>query len=142
MFVYRGYSNRKLLKSESSSSSSSSGSSSSRSMKEAVVYREAAIACILRGGVGIRDEKVECITSSSSSISSSGSSSSSSSSSSNCDELQVLLIKRATRQGDPWSGDLALPGGKVENNETSLQAAIRETKVCICVFVYGPAIYY
>ncbi|KAM3140021.1 hypothetical protein pb186bvf_007821 [Paramecium bursaria] len=40
---------------------------------------------------------------------------------------QVLLIKRKVNPLDLHSGQLAFPGGKVENNETTLQAAIRET---------------
>jgi hypothetical protein len=40
---------------------------------------------------------------------------------------QLLMIKRASREGDPWSGDLALPGGHVEDNEDDIQAACRET---------------
>ena len=42
-------------------------------------------------------------------------------------ELTCVLIKRATRTGDFWSGDIALPGGKAENSETSLECARRET---------------
>lgn len=41
--------------------------------------------------------------------------------------LRVCLIKRASRVGDYWSGDVALPGGKAEAGESSLQCAIRET---------------
>lgn len=43
------------------------------------------------------------------------------------DTLEVLLIKRATRRGDPWSGDVAFPGGHVETGETDVEAAVRET---------------
>jgi 8-oxo-dGTP pyrophosphatase MutT (NUDIX family) len=28
------------------------------------------------------------------------------------EELDLLLIRRATREGDPWSGHMALPGGR------------------------------
>ena len=41
--------------------------------------------------------------------------------------LSVCLIKRAKRDGDYWSGDVALPGGKAERGETSLLCAMRET---------------
>ncbi len=42
--------------------------------------------------------------------------------------LETLFIKRATRDGDPWSGQIALPGGRREANEPSLrETAIRET---------------
>lgn len=41
---------------------------------------------------------------------------------------ELLLIRRAVSERDPWSGDVALPGGKVEAGETDLEAAIRECK--------------
>lgn len=41
---------------------------------------------------------------------------------------EVLLIERARRQGDPWSGHMAFPGGRVSPHDTSPQAAAeRET---------------
>lgn len=41
---------------------------------------------------------------------------------------EVLLIKRAEAPDDPWSGHLALPGGRVEREDATLvEAAIRET---------------
>jgi 8-oxo-dGTP pyrophosphatase MutT (NUDIX family) len=42
-------------------------------------------------------------------------------------DLDVLLVQRTTREGDPWSGHLALPGGRLEPDETPLDAAVRET---------------
>lgn len=40
----------------------------------------------------------------------------------------VLLIRRAERSGDPWSGHIGLPGGRAERGDTDLAAtAIRET---------------
>jgi 8-oxo-dGTP pyrophosphatase MutT (NUDIX family) len=43
-------------------------------------------------------------------------------------ELEVLLIRRAESEGDPWSGHMALPGGRRDDSDTDLQAtAIRET---------------
>lgn len=42
--------------------------------------------------------------------------------------LEVLFIERASDAGDPWSGDLAFPGGKVEEGEEPRQTAERETK--------------
>lgn len=41
----------------------------------------------------------------------------------------VLLIKRTERQGDPWSGQMAFPGGhKAENDQTFLETAVREAR--------------
>lgn len=41
----------------------------------------------------------------------------------------VLVIERAERIGDPWSGHLAFPGGRVEPDDESLLAtATRETR--------------
>jgi 8-oxo-dGTP pyrophosphatase MutT (NUDIX family) len=40
----------------------------------------------------------------------------------------VLLIRRAERAGDPWSGHMALPGGRRESEDADLvETAIRET---------------
>lgn len=42
--------------------------------------------------------------------------------------LEVLLIERAERSGDPWSGHMALPGGHLEPADADLGAtAERET---------------
>jgi 8-oxo-dGTP pyrophosphatase MutT (NUDIX family) len=44
------------------------------------------------------------------------------------DDLEVLLIKRAPRVGDPWSGHMALPGGRQDRHDASpLVTATRET---------------
>ena len=41
----------------------------------------------------------------------------------------VLLIKRADRVGDPWSGQVAFPGGKAQDGDGTLkETAIRETR--------------
>ena len=40
----------------------------------------------------------------------------------------VLLIKRAERSGDPWSGQIAFPGGKMQSGDgTARRTAERET---------------
>lgn len=43
------------------------------------------------------------------------------------EEVELLMIKRATYAGDPWSGHFALPGGRQESGETIEQTAVRET---------------
>ncbi len=41
---------------------------------------------------------------------------------------EVLLIRRAEREGDPWSGHMAFPGGRYEPRDPDLlRTAIRET---------------
>ncbi|MEM1807492.1 MAG: CoA pyrophosphatase [Pyrobaculum sp.] len=45
------------------------------------------------------------------------------------DRDRVLLIKRAERRGDPWSGQVALPGGRWAPGDVDLYAtAVRETR--------------
>ncbi len=42
--------------------------------------------------------------------------------------LELILIKRAERGDDPWSGQIALPGGRYEGGDRDLEAtAVRET---------------
>lgn len=44
-------------------------------------------------------------------------------------DLEVLLIKRAERQSDPWSGHMALPGGRRSPADLDLaETAFRETE--------------
>jgi 8-oxo-dGTP pyrophosphatase MutT (NUDIX family) len=41
---------------------------------------------------------------------------------------ELLMIKRAEMEGDPWSGHVACPGGRMEPRDRDLEAtAIRET---------------
>lgn len=43
--------------------------------------------------------------------------------------LELLFIRRAQHQGDPWSGDLAFPGGKVDAEDAGPRpAAEREAR--------------
>ena len=42
---------------------------------------------------------------------------------------RVLLMKRAEREGDPWSGHISLPGGRFDAADPDLfAAAVRETR--------------
>ena len=44
-------------------------------------------------------------------------------------DIQVLFIKRASVNGDPWSGHMAFPGGHLETDDKDLlDAAMRETE--------------
>lgn len=41
---------------------------------------------------------------------------------------EILFIRRAQREGDPWSGQMGLPGGRRDaRDRTLLQTAVRET---------------
>ena len=41
---------------------------------------------------------------------------------------EILLIERAAREGDPWSGHMALPGGRIDPDDPNTRAgAERET---------------
>ncbi len=47
----------------------------------------------------------------------------------NAGTLELLLIQRAAYAGDPWSGHVALPGGREEPGDASLaDTAVRETR--------------
>ena len=42
--------------------------------------------------------------------------------------LDLLLIERSQRAGDPWSGHMAFPGGRVDDGDATARAAAeRET---------------
>lgn len=44
-------------------------------------------------------------------------------------QTDILFIRRAVKEGDPWSGHMAFPGGHVEPADDSLlHAATRETR--------------
>lgn len=55
----------------------------------------------------------------------------------------VLLIRRSEREGDPWSGHMAFPGGRAEPHDADLLAtAVRETReeVGLDLSVFGETI--
>lgn len=44
-------------------------------------------------------------------------------------EPELLMIKRAEHAGDPWSGHVAVPGGRMDSGDTDLAfTAMRETR--------------
>jgi 8-oxo-dGTP pyrophosphatase MutT (NUDIX family) len=52
--------------------------------------------------------------------------------------LELLLIRRADREGDPWSGHMALPGGR-EQPEDAVpeETAARESRAEVGIDVYA-----
>jgi 8-oxo-dGTP pyrophosphatase MutT (NUDIX family) len=45
------------------------------------------------------------------------------------DDLELLFIKRAARDDDPWSGQIAFPGGRHDATDASLEdTVVRETR--------------
>ncbi|RYY38191.1 NUDIX domain-containing protein [archaeon] len=43
------------------------------------------------------------------------------------DDVQILFIKRAVRETDAWSGNVAFPGGQQEAGESDWDTSVRET---------------
>jgi 8-oxo-dGTP pyrophosphatase MutT (NUDIX family) len=44
-------------------------------------------------------------------------------------DIELLVIRRATRDGDPWSGHMGLPGGRRDESDgEDYQTALRETR--------------
>lgn len=44
-------------------------------------------------------------------------------------ELHILMIKRAECEGDPWSGHMAFPGGRMDKADANgYEVAVRETE--------------
>ncbi len=55
------------------------------------------------------------------------------------DELELLLIRRAERAGDVWSGHIALPGGRRDEGDADLVVtAVRETMEEVAVDLAAP----
>lgn len=56
------------------------------------------------------------------------------------EHLEVAFIKRTERPGDRWSGQMALPGGKRDEDDDDLAAtAARETREEVGLSLPGPA---
>ena len=54
------------------------------------------------------------------------------------DQPEMLFIERAIQAGDPWSGHMAFPGGRVEDADASVrEAAERETREEVGVSLEG-----
>jgi len=58
------------------------------------------------------------------------------------DPLELLIIKRAEVEGDPWSGHMALPGGRREDRDPDLlRTALRETREETGILVPDAAVF-
>lgn len=59
------------------------------------------------------------------------------------EQCELLFIKRSVREGDPWSGHMAFPGGKIQAEDNSASdAAIRETQEEIGIDLYKCSRFY
>lgn len=45
------------------------------------------------------------------------------------DDLEALFIRRAEHDGDPWSGDLAFPGGRIDPEDRDARAAAERESI-------------
>lgn len=54
------------------------------------------------------------------------------------DALDVVFMQRSVYEGDPWSGHVSFPGGRVEAGESMLEAAVRETREELGLDLEGP----
>lgn len=53
------------------------------------------------------------------------------------EQIELLLIKRAVHEKDPWSGHVALPGGRRDDGDADLvETAIRETSEEVGIHVH------
>lgn len=56
--------------------------------------------------------------------------------------IEILMIQRAEREGDPWSGHMGFPGGRLDRGDPhSFGAAVRETREEIGLDVLSQARY-
>jgi 8-oxo-dGTP pyrophosphatase MutT (NUDIX family) len=56
-------------------------------------------------------------------------------------DTEILFIKRAEKQGDPWSGHMAFPGGHREQTDRDLRAAAERETLEEIGLDLGPAEY-
>jgi 8-oxo-dGTP pyrophosphatase MutT (NUDIX family) len=53
-------------------------------------------------------------------------------------DFELLLIRRAERDGDPWSGHMALPGGRRDASDADLlETVVRETREEVAIDLRG-----
>ncbi|CAD8199881.1 unnamed protein product [Paramecium octaurelia] len=57
-------------------------------------------------------------------------------------DIEILYIQRQNSKRDQYSGEIAFPGGKCDNDETDLQAAIREVHEEVGINLNGLECYY